>query len=283
VEDLAGRVAVVTGAASGIGCSLACRFGARGMRVVVADVEEGPLGEAAANVRAAGGEALAVPTDVSDGAAVEALARAALDAFGKVHVVCNNAGVFVGGTTWETSVAEYAWVLDVNVWGVIHGIRTFVPILLAQGEPGHVVNTASMAALTSGPYAGPYAMTKHAVLALSETLHHELRMAGAPVGVSVLCPEAIRTGIATSERNRPAVAAAAASETAARAVVLDALKTTTAAGLAPDVMADRVEAAIRDDRFYVLGEDDWRRCCDVRLEDIRLGRNPTLTVPEVLR
>jgi len=283
VEDLAGRVAVVTGAASGIGRALARRFGARGMRVVVADVEAGLLEETAATVRAAGADVLAVPTDVADGVAVAALADATLGAFGKVHVVCNNAGVFVGGASWDVSTAEYAWVLGVNVWGVIHGIRTFVPILLAQGEPGHIVNTASMAALTSGPYAGPYAMTKHAVLGLSETLHHELRMAGAPVGVSVLCPEAIRTGIATSERNRPADVGDAAADTAAGALVREALATTTAAGLSPDVMADRIEAAIRTDRFYVLGEDDWRRCCDVRLEDIRLGRNPTFTVPEVLR
>ena len=168
MQDLAGRVAVVTGAASGIGRALACRFGARGMRVVVADVERTPLDETAELVRAGGGDVLVVPTDVSDAAAVDALADATAARFGKVHVVCNNAGVFAGGTTWEASLAEYAWVLGVNVWGVIHGIRTFVPRLLAQREPGHVVNTASMAALTSGPYAGPYAMTKQAVLALSE-------------------------------------------------------------------------------------------------------------------
>lgn len=283
MEDLAGRVAVVTGAAGGIGRALACRFGARGMRVVAADVETGPLEETVRLVRGAGADAIGVPTDVSDAGAVEGLARAALDAYGRVHVICNNAGVFAGGTTWEASVADYAWVLGVNVWGVIHGLRTFVPILLEQGEPGHVVNTASMAALTSGPYAGPYAMTKHAVLALSESLYHELRMRGAPVGVSVLCPEAVRTGIATSERNRPARLGERGTATAERGLVLDALATTTDAGLAPGIMADRVERAIREDRFYVLGEDDWRRCCEVRLEDIRLGRNPTFTVPEVLR
>lgn len=283
MEDLAGRVAVVTGAAGGIGRALAYRFGARGMRVVAADVETGPLEETVRLVRGAGADAIGVPTDVSDAGAVEGLARAALDAYGRVHVICNNAGVFAGGTTWEASVADYAWVLGVNVWGVIHGLRTFVPILLEQGEPGHVVNTASMAALTSGPYAGPYAMTKHAVLALSESLYHELRMRGAPVGVSVLCPEAVRTGIATSERNRPARLGERGTATAERGLVLDALATTTDAGLAPGIMADRVERAIREDRFYVLGEDDWRRCCEVRLEDIRLGRNPTFTVPEVLR
>lgn len=282
MQDLAGRVAVVTGAAGGIGRALARRFGAAGMRVVAADVETGPLGETVGLIREAGGTAVAVPTDVSDGAAVEALARAALAEFGRVHVVCNNAGVFAGGTTWGASVADYAWVLGVNVWGVIHGIRTFVPILLEQGEPGHVVNTASMAALTSSPYAGPYAMTKHAVLALSECLYHELHAAGAPVGVSVLCPEAVATGIARSERNRPAAFADDGTASPERALVNDALAKSTAAGLAPEVMAERVERAILEDRFYVIGEDDWRRCAEVRLEDIRLGRNPTFTIPEGL-
>jgi NAD(P)-dependent dehydrogenase (short-subunit alcohol dehydrogenase family) len=269
VRELAGRVAVVTGAASGIGRALARHLGARGMRVVVADVERRPLAETAELVRAAGGEALAVPTDVSDGEAVAALAAKTLE-----H--------FVGGATWSASVADYAWVLDVNVWGVIHGIRTFVPILLERGEPGHVVNTASMAALTSSPYAGPYAMSKHAVLALSECLYHELQATGAPIGVTVLCPEAVATGIATSDRNRPARSAGSGPATPERALVRDVLARSTAAGLSPDVMADRVERAILDGRFYVIGEDDWRRCCDVRLDDIRLGRNPTFTAPEGL-
>jgi NAD(P)-dependent dehydrogenase (short-subunit alcohol dehydrogenase family) len=151
MQELRGRVAVVTGAASGIGRALAERFAAEGMKVVLADVEPGALADAAHALARAGAETLAVETDVSRAEQVEALARRTLDAFGAVHVVCNNAGVFAGGPCWEAPLADYEWLLGVNVWGVIHGIRSFVPILLEQGDEGHVVNTASMAAVTTLP------------------------------------------------------------------------------------------------------------------------------------
>jgi short-subunit dehydrogenase len=170
--------------------------------------------------------------------------------------------------------------LDVNVWGVVHGIRTFVPLMLAQAEGGHVVNTASMAALTSTPYAGIYTMTKHAVLALSECLHHELTFAGGGGGVSVLCPDAVATGIADAERNRPARGRPVdVARTPEAALTDQAIRDAIAAGVDPALMAERVEAAIREGRFYVLSDDDWRRACETRHEDIRLSRNPTFSVP----
>jgi NAD(P)-dependent dehydrogenase (short-subunit alcohol dehydrogenase family) len=279
MREIRGRVAVVTGAASGIGRALAERFSNEGMRVVMADVEEAPLRAACDALRAQGAEAIAVVTDVSRAADVEHLAVRAQETFGGVHVVCNNAGVIAGGVSWEAPIEDYQWLFDVNVWGVIHGVRTFVPILLAQGEEAHIVNTSSMAGVTTLPYASIYHMTKHAVLAYSESLYHELRLSGSAVGVSVLCPEGVATRIDESERNRPAALRGDAPASPAREVVAKALSEQTRAGIDPAEIAGRVVRAILEDRFYVLSDDTWRRACDVRLEDVRTGRNPTLTPP----
>ena len=278
--EFEGQVAVVTGAASGIGRALAETFGAEGMKVVLADVQRDPLEEVTAALVGRGVEAVAVPTDVSRAEEVSELARRALDAFGAVHVVCNNAGVFAGGLCWEAPLEDYEWVMGVNVWGVIHGIRTFVPILLEQGVEGHVVNTASMAAVTSGPLSGIYNMSKHAVLSLSETLYHELTMRGAKIGVSVLCPESVATRIAEADRNRPAhLKPADSAPSPEQDFVTGTLRDYTRQGLPPAVLAERVLQAIRDNRFYILSQDVWRQMCDARLEDIRLARNPTYVAP----
>ncbi|HEY8153858.1 MAG TPA: SDR family NAD(P)-dependent oxidoreductase [Myxococcota bacterium] len=279
VKDFQGRVAVVTGAASGIGRALAARFAAEGMRLVLADVEPGALAAAARELEAGGCEVLAVETDVSRADQVEALARRTLAAFGAVHIVCNNAGVFTGGTSWEAPLADYEWVMGVNLWGVIHGIHSFVPILLAQGGEGHVVNTASMAAVTTMPYAGIYHMSKHAVLALSECLHHELVLRGSQVRVSALCPELVATHIDTAERNRPAHLRHEPPASPERELVQQAIAQGVAGGTPPAKIAERVLAAIREQRFYVLSEDAWRRSAETRSEDIRLARNPTLAPP----
>ncbi|MGH7787977.1 MAG: SDR family NAD(P)-dependent oxidoreductase [Candidatus Binatia bacterium] len=281
MRELKEKVAVVTGAASGIGRALATRFAAEEMRVVLADVEAGALETVRAELAATGREVLAVRTDVSQADDVQQLAEAALAAFGKIHVVCNNAGVFSGGRSWQAPLSDYEWVLGVNQWGVIHGIRTFVPILLAQGEPAHIVNTASMAAVTSAPYAAAYYMSKHAVLTLSETLYHELALENCPIGVSVLCPELINTGIGHSQRNRPAhLERGALADDSGREMVEGALKEMVYTGLAPAEMAGRVVAAILENRFYILSQPGgrWRAACDERLEDIRLARNPTLSL-----
>src|ERR1700687_6002094 len=178
MKEFRGKVAVVTGAASGIGRALAQRFAREGMKVVLADVEPAALEQAAREIDASGATTFAVRTDVSKAADVERLAQATVERFGAVHVVCNNAGVAVSGPTWMNTVADWEWVLGVNLWGVIHGVRVFTPLLLSHGGEGHIVNTASMAGMISGPGTAVYTVSKFGVVALSETLHHELTMLG---------------------------------------------------------------------------------------------------------
>lgn len=281
MDTFSGKTAVVTGAASGIGLAMAERFAAEGMRVVLADIEQAALDAAVERIVATGARAIGVVTDVSKADDVAALAQCAQREFGDIHVACNNAGVFAGGLLWEESLADYRWLLDVNVWGVIHGIRTFIPIMLEQDTECHLVNTASMAAVTVMPFAGIYHMTKHAVLALSEALYHELEMNSEKVKVSVLCPELIKTGIATCERNRPAEYSQEGDivETDARQLVMDSINEGVESGIDPSVMADRVIHAIRSGVFYILSEDGWRDTANQRMEDIRVGRNPVLAPP----
>lgn len=281
IRELEGKVAVVTGAASGIGNALCRRFAAEGMKVVLADIEADALERARAELAAEGCDTHAVRTDVSQADDVQRLAESSLEAFGRIHLVCNNAGVFTGGCAWEAPLSDYEWVVNVNVWGVIHGIRSFVPILLSQNEPAHLVNTASMAGVTSTPYTSAYTMSKHAVVALSETLFHELSVETAPVGVSVLCPELINTGIARSERNRPPyLKRPEEDDNERRDMVEQAIRDLVPTGLDPSEMARRVVEAVAEDRFYILSAEggSWRESCLSRLEDIRLGRNPTLNV-----
>ncbi|MCB1687539.1 MAG: SDR family NAD(P)-dependent oxidoreductase [Halioglobus sp.] len=281
MKDFNGKTAVVTGGASGIGRAMGELFLAKGMNVVLADIEQGALDATVEALDAGDGHCIGVVTDVSKAEDVQRLADAVVAKFGAIHIACNNAGVFAGGLLWEQSVADFQWQLDVNVWGVIHGIRTFVPIMAAQDGECHIVNTASMAAVTAMPYSGIYHMTKHAVLAMSESLHHELSFHVPNVKVSVLCPEAINTGIAASERNRPSGYSRAGDivESDARALVSQALADSVAGGIGPEVMAQRVFDAIVEERFYILSEEAWRESANVRLEDVRLGRNPTFAPP----
>jgi NAD(P)-dependent dehydrogenase (short-subunit alcohol dehydrogenase family) len=279
MDELDGKVAVVTGAASGIGAALAGRFASEGMRVVLADVEVGPLQEAADELAADGAEVLAVPTDVSRGDVVDRLAVAGAEAFGPVHVLCNNAGVGAGGLLADLTTEDWEWVLGVNLWGVIHGLRAFLPGMLAHGEPGHIVNTASLAGLVSAPMMGPYGASKFAVVGISEALYHELQLTGSRIGASVLCPGWVNTQIYASERNRPA---GMGSATAGLGVDGDPraemLRQILASGMAPDAVADLVLEAIRDGRFYVLTHPEMTPAVESRMRGILDGHNPKLSL-----
>jgi NAD(P)-dependent dehydrogenase (short-subunit alcohol dehydrogenase family) len=207
VQDFADKTAVITGAGSGLGRGMAQYAAGAGMRVVVADVEEPALAETVGLLEADGAEVLGVPTDVTDPDALDALADAAYDRFGAVHLLHNNAGVFQAGVSWQRTLDDWEWVMRVNFWGVLHGIKTFVPRLLDQEQAGdgdiHIVNTSSSAGLTTAAYSGPYVVSKFATAALTECLAHDLRATGSSIGVSCLVPGAVATKIAQSTRNRP--------------------------------------------------------------------------------
>ena len=255
-------------------------FSAAGMKVVLADVESEPLQKAADELAAQGYDCLPIVTDVSREEQVRELANQTLDSFGAVDILCNNAGVFTGGLAWQSPRQDYQWLMDVNIWGVIHGVRVFVPIMLGQASEAHIVNTASMAGVTNGPLTAVYSMTKHAVVGYSEALYHDLTTTGAPIGVSVLCPELINTNIAEARRNRPADLPGFDFTSPERDIAEGSLRQLAAQqGIDPMIIAKRVLDAIGENRFYILSDDGWRRSCETRLEDIRLGRNPTLSIP----
>src|SRR3984885_5420172 len=251
-----GRVAVVTGAASGIGLGLSERFAAEGMHVVMADVEEPALSKAASALAGNGASVLPVLTDVADPAAVDALRDSAVAAFGAVHVVCNNAGVGgAPGALWECPPGEWDWVLGVNLGGVINGVRTFMPLLLEQ-DAGHMVNTSSIFGVFAGTL-GPYGVSKHAVAALTETLYFNLKAQGVSrVGVSVLCPSAVRTRFGTSSRNRPEWAGPAAPRDEAEQASAERFDELSALGASPAEVAGMVVDGIRSGRFYILTSDN---------------------------
>jgi NAD(P)-dependent dehydrogenase (short-subunit alcohol dehydrogenase family) len=274
MQELDGRVAVVTGGASGIGLALARRFATRGMRIVIGDVEEPALKAAVDELTDGGADVIGVPTDVTDPEQVEELARAAEKRFGAIHIACNNAGVGAGGLSWEAPLETWQWVIGVNLWGVIHGVRSFVPRIIEQ-DAGHVVNTASVAGLVAAPFMGPYNASKHAVVAISETLHHELALMAPHVKVSVLCPAWVNTRIGESERNRPGHLAVEGSEE--ESVMQSALAGFLANGLDPAAVAERVHDAIVADRFWVLthdNEDAWMTAVRNRAQSVTEGINP---------
>jgi len=276
MRDLKGKVAVVTGAASGIGRAMAERFAREGMKIVLADVEEKPLAAAREALAGRGVEVIAVLTDVSKAAAVGALAKRTFEAYGGAHIVCNNAGIGAGGLTWELSQNDWEWVLGVNLWGVIHGIRAFVPRMLAQGE-GHVVNTASIAGLLSAPGMGPYCASKHAVVAISECLHHDLTLAaGGRVKVSVVCPAWVKTNIADSERNRPSAfpKRPGGGQSPAEQMMDGMVRQAIAGGIPPEEVAEQVLQAVLAERFWVLTHPKTKRAVEKRMQGIIEGKSP---------
>ena len=275
MDDLQGKVAVITGGASGIGRAVAERAAAEGMKIVLGDIEEGSLARAVDDLAAAGAEAVGVRTDVADRASVEALRDRALDRFGAVHLVHNNAGIGLGGPIWEVTEEDWRWILGVNLWGVIHGVATFAPLLIEQGE-GHIVNTASIAGLIVAPFLGPYNATKQAVVAISETLYKDLQAVGAPVGVSVLCPGFVQTRIAESDRNRPDWAPDR--DTMGAAEVQGVVQNLVDGGIAPATVADRVIDAVRTNTFYILTHPELDIAITTRFDDIVQGRAPSPTM-----
>jgi NAD(P)-dependent dehydrogenase (short-subunit alcohol dehydrogenase family) len=265
LTQLSGRVAVITGAGSGIGRALAQACGREGMKVVAADVEPGALQETVDSVTGAGGEAIAVITDVSKPAAVDALADAAYQAFGAVHLLCNNAGVFQAGVLWERTVADWEWVLGVNVWGIINGIKAFVPRMIAGGELGHIVNTSSLAGVVSNAYSGPYNTSKFAALGLTECLAHDLATAKTQIGASVLVPGSVATRIADSVRNRPSILADG--QGAEDATFVDGmLAATAAAGIEPAAVAPLVLDAVRKGQFVIPTSPGYDKQITHRME-----------------
>jgi NAD(P)-dependent dehydrogenase (short-subunit alcohol dehydrogenase family) len=284
MQKLEGKVAVVTGAASGIGKALSERLASAGMKVVLADIEPEALGAATAELERRGFEVTGVTTDVSDPSAVDALAASTLDAYGAVHVLCNNAGVLASSELvrprvplWEHSLSSWEWTFGVNFWGVLHGIRTFVPLMLRQQQEGHIVNTASYAGLISTPGLAIYGASKHAVVRISEALHLQLAELDSPLRVSVLCPEGVHSRLAGATRNRPAHLRGHAEDEldpGAQAELEQAFRERAGDdAMAPEEVADRVLDAIRGEQFYILPHENTaaiRRRMDAILE----RRNP---------
>jgi NAD(P)-dependent dehydrogenase (short-subunit alcohol dehydrogenase family) len=271
-----GRVAVITGAASGFGRAFAQQAAALGMKLVLADVDQALLDETVNALREGGAQAIGVRTDVRDPAQVDALAKAALDAYGKVHLLFNNAGVGVGGFVWENSAKDWDWVFGVNVMGVANGVRSFTPAMLEQGERAHIVNTASVAGLLSPPAMAVYNASKHAVVALTETLYHDLRNVTDKVSCSLLCPAFVPTGIANAERSRPGDLQNDAPPTRSQqAADLQLQRAVRSGKLTPEDVAKVTFDAIREGRFYILTHPAILASVKLRHEDIEALRNPT--------
>ena len=282
MKNFQGGTAVITGAGSGFGLE-ASRIAARqGMNVVMADVQQDALEAAAAEVRGLGAQVLAQRLDVAKAAEVEALGAAAFERFGAPNFVFNNAGVGAGGLIWEHSLKDWEWVVGVNLMGVAHGVRVFTPMMLeaAQRDPawrGHIVNTASMAGMVCAPNMGVYNVTKHAVVALSETLYQDLRLVTDQVGASVLCPFFVPTGIHQSHRNRPEAMRDAALKPTKSQLIAQAMsnKAVTSGKVTAAEVAQMVFDAIAEDRFYIFSHPKSLGSVQVRMEDIVTQRNPT--------
>ena len=283
METLQGKVALVTGGASGMGQAFCARFARAGMKIVAVDIEQGALDGAVAELQAAGADAIGVSGDVSRGEDHEAALHAAIDAFGAVNVVCLNAGVGgANGNSWDISLDDWNWTLGVNLWGVIHGIRTYVPHLLTHGD-GHVVTTASIAGHTSSPFGGPYNVSKHGVATLTETLYNELTREGSSVGVTCLCPGFVATNIMDSARNRPGGrpvrAAGAENRDRGASRFIEVARRMIENGTPPAHVADLVHDAVLSNQFWLFTDDVWDEPIARRHQEIAERAAPTLPAP----
>jgi len=282
MKTFKGRTAVITGAGSGFGLEVSRLAASEGMNVVMADVQQDALENAVAGIRALGAQVMGFRLDVSKPAEVEALGAATLAKFGVPHLVFNNAGVGAGGLIWEHTLKDWEWVVGVNLMGVAHGVRVFTPMMVdaASADPsyeGHIVNTASMAGLLNAPNMGVYNVTKHAVVAMSETLYQDLRLVTDRIGASVLCPFFVPTGIHQSHRNRPAEMSEGDVKPTRSQLIAQAMsdKAVTSGKVTAAQVAQSVMDAVRDGRFYIYSHPKSLASVQTRLEDIMLGRNPT--------
>jgi NAD(P)-dependent dehydrogenase (short-subunit alcohol dehydrogenase family) len=271
VEEFAGKTAVVTGAGSGMGKAFALRWGAEGMNVVIGDIQQDALDGCVAELSGAGVPVLGLRTDVSKLSDIEALADAAEARFGPIHLVNNNAGVegYLDGPIWEATAKDWDWTLSVNLMSVIYGVRTFVPRMLAHGEPGHVVNTCSMTSVIAA--ANMYGICKHAILALTEVLAADLKAAGAPIGATGLCPGIIATNLFHGSRNRPASLANESGMSSSGAALRESMHATLSKGMAPSEVADKLVTAVRENALYLLTDHEWDSRVVARHEAIMAG------------
>lgn len=284
MKEFKDKVAVITGAASGIGLSIAERCVHEGMKVVLADINETDLAKAEAELKALGATVLAVRTDVSKQSDIELLARQTIDAFGGVHLLFNNAGVAAGGAPWEATWTDWEWVIGVNLWSVIYGVKVFTPLMLAQNTECHIVNTSSAAGLIVGGLSAPYSVTKHAVVALSESLYLSLQLRKALVNVSVLCPGIVRTNIINTERNRPAeLQNEPVTRTAEMQAGLDAFKAMMDASMPPVQVADAVFDAICKEQFYILPNPEWTEAIQLRTDKLLQLENPQNPIATIMK
>jgi NAD(P)-dependent dehydrogenase (short-subunit alcohol dehydrogenase family) len=284
MKEFKGKVAVITGGASGIGRAIADRCVQEGMKLVIADVEDACLARAETELKDAGADVLAVKTDVSKRSEVERLADRAFEAFGQVHLLFNNAGVAAGGPPWEATWNDWDWVIGVNLWGVIHGVKVFTPRMLAQNTEGQIVNTSSAAGLVVGGGSAPYAVTKHAVVALSESMYTSLQQRNSLLKVSVLCPGMVRTNIVDVERNRPVeLRNEPVPLSPEMQAGLAAFKAILEAATPPAQVADVVFDAIRKEQFYILSHPEWIEVIQLRTESLLRMENPQNPLPTIMK
>jgi len=276
LNEFTGRTAVVTGAASGIGRAIAERCAREGMKLVLADIEQDPLAAVVDSLQALGTEVevTSLPTDVSSFEQVEELARVAFDTYGEVHLLFNNAGVSASGPVWESSLDDWQWVLGVNLCGVVHGVKAFVPRMLPQQCPSHIVNTSSILGLVASPDMGVYNVAKAGIIALTETLYLDLAAKNSSINVSVLCPAWVNTRILESYRNRPAGMKPEAEQPHQSATSIEHRQKGLEAGLSPDVVAISVFQAIRDNRFYIFTHPETPLLLKAQLGAILAGEGP---------
>lgn len=284
MKNFSGKVAVVTGAASGIGRALAIRCAKEGMKVVLADVEKEALLKVEQELKETGTSVIAVVTDVAKEEDIQSLAQKTMDSFGAVHLLCNNAGVGGGSNLWSSTSADWQWVLNVNLWGAIHATRIFIPLMLKQETECHIVNTASIAGLESGPGNGIYRVSKHALVGLTETLYHDLKLIHAKIGVSVLCPGFVRTQICDAGRNRPleySKPGDISEPTPQEKMIAQFIRAGVEQGKSPEEIAALTFSAIQNKRFYIIPDADFKQTVQQRLENIVNLQNPTFVIPEL--